>query len=205
MLETPSNQPAAHQSRLQQTLTVLGAATGIAAFLWTTAWQWNKAATSSVEIGLVLKVDPVHVIADMTVENKGDTRQKIDYAALLFTPHDQSFVFSARQLANCAGDSARFDGSGAMTTVLTLPHSERVLSCNGSLIDPVPFLYEEQRDVGNEKIGCEASVDLASLEPGKQYDVRFVVFQDSTFRSTEALFFTPNPTATGPPSHSHDN
>ncbi len=193
MLETPvSDQPATTPSKLGQILTIIGAAAGIAAFLWTAGWQWNRALTSSVQIGLILNThDPAHVVADMTVENKGDTRKRIDYAALVFTPHDQPFASATQELTSCKQGPAAFSGNDPIMAVLSLPRPENTLSCNGSLNEPHPFLYKEQQDIGDEKVGCQASVDISKLEPDKQYDVRFIVFQASGFRSTQALFFTP--------------
>jgi hypothetical protein len=172
-------------------LLILGAAAGIASFLWTLGWQWNQNVKSYVQLSLTLNAaNPETIIASMTVENRGQTRKKISYAALLVTQHDQPLVYAAKELVRCA-QAANFDGSDSVMALLTLPHPEKTLACSGNLIEPVPFLYREQQDIGDERIGCESTISASSLKPGTQYDVRFLVFDNSSYRSTQAVFFTP--------------
>jgi hypothetical protein len=143
---------------------MLGAAAGIAAFLWTVAWQSNRAITHGVELGFAVRLENSHVIADMTVENKEDTRKKLDYAALVFTPSEEPFVSAARELASCA-HASNFDASTPAMALITLPRPDGKLQCGNDLIEPVPFLYAEQQDIGNERIGCQMSVEVSELAP----------------------------------------
>jgi hypothetical protein len=181
---------------------VVGGLLGIIAFLWNlVGYLWTyifshlqvDLSSEKIKIGNAEKLKVTTI-----VENKGTIAKKIDFAFLLIKPENESFRNSLLLIAKYQGLETEDIGTPELLGYLA-KQKDRL---SGKTIDnrfsiyTLPYFYDEQFQIGNEKVKYSCIIDLAELQENKVYNLRFVTISMHLFktylrhRSTSDVFIT---------------
>ena len=162
-------------------------------FLWTYVFSHLQIDISNEKI--ILNNEEKLKVTVM-VENKGNIAKKIDFAFLLIKPDKESFKNALLQIANHNG----FQGEHIEITNLLQHLVEKREQLSSKIIDncfaihTLPYYYDEQFQIGNEKVKYSCILDLTGLQKNSVYNIRFVTISKHLFkiylryRSTSDLF-----------------
>lgn len=145
---------------------------GLAAFLW----KWAVSVLASLKIGIEslneIQTDDT-TVAILTVENDTGIPRKIKFAALLVFPSYSSVQMTSKLI----GSESQLEMSEYLQTLLNQkPATQRYDANDGTAILPVPFLYQEQEQVGNGSLTCPVFIDKSKFRNSGLYEARFIVF-----------------------------
>lgn len=159
---------------------VVGGVLGIFAFLWNLAGYIWTYILSHLQIDIScekVKIgDKQKLKVTAIVENKGVIAKKIDFAFLLIAPENESFKNSLMQIARQNG----LKGDGKNITELLQYCIAKGKQLDSSIINnsfamySLPFFYEEQFQIGNEKAKYSYLIDMEDYLEAKVYNIRFV-------------------------------
>jgi len=160
---------------LAETFKFVGAAAGVASFVWN---AWTPLRSYLVLTMDIRKPEGGEAIVKLSVENSGLTSKLISYAALTVTPEATSLADALDDLLGHQPISAA-KGTKQQDTFLRLfrhAGTQPRYARQGAII-PLNELYQDQAMVGpGEKIGYACSLDLSKLRAETTYVVRFYIF-----------------------------
>jgi hypothetical protein len=157
-------------------------------------WQVYAQRRSYLQLDLSIRDGEEICIAQAKLENQYPHGKMLKYALLLIGPEAETPVETARALASMMGAAAE---------MVMIKDTDDIWRLQGALNDkasymkpfravlPLPFFYDEQYDVGDERLQCEAGIVKGMFDAGV-YAVRFFVFPTGHggdwVRSTHAVF-----------------
>lgn len=180
-------------------LKITGAIFGLVAFFWK-LWDflWSHI-FSHLQLHLdVSPLSPTMMKISTEIENNGSAARNVHFAFLLISP--EGVGLSQALKAIFSDNDEKLPES--------IPHILRRLIQEGDVpirnleerdyhFHPLPYFYQEQMQVGNEKIKCAASIPLEQFAAGKTYTVRFLIISLHMmgtylrYRTTSDIFFKP--------------
>lgn len=163
--------------QLKDVVSIIGGILGTLAFIWRV---WDVVA-SHIRIELEIQAegssDGRVVTALLTIENQGLTPKRVSYAALLVGPHElplSELTSRIATLINAPPTPGR--RPRGMRRIYYVRQREPIFDKNKQYgIVPLPFLFAEQMQIGNEKLRQRIVLDIAKLRPDQHYAVYFVI------------------------------
>jgi hypothetical protein len=168
---------------LKDALTIVGGALGAIAFLWRI---WDTIA-SHLRVELEVKQEPNRkcriATALVTVENQGLTPKRFHYAALLIGIGAPTVAELSAKIASGIGAPGSNDGKPhGLRRIFQISPSEPIYANAGEFaIVPLPFLYQDQMQIGNERIRQRVVLASERLQADKHYTVLLVVIVKHSF------------------------
>jgi hypothetical protein len=177
---------------------LIGSILGFVSF----AWRVVELITSHVAIDI--SVDPIsgvndrkHTTALVTIDNTGGTTRRIHYAAILIAPPKERVQVAIKKFVDQLGQGspARYFDPGRSPLLYFRPDESQITEDGTHLLIPIPFFYQEQFTIGNEKISARLPIDTDSLAGDRFYNVYLMIFIQYPFRvytrwriTSDALF-----------------
>lgn len=181
-------------------LKITGAIFGLIAFFWK-LWDFLWAHVFS-HLQLQLEVSPLStklMKISTEIENKGSIARKVHFAFLLISPEGVGLSDALKKVM-AADEDATLPGATPLMLRKLMQAGDKA---PGNMDDaqyhycPLPYFYQEQLQVGNERIKYATSVSLEQFAAGKTYTVRFVIISLHLmrtylrYRSTSDIMFKP--------------
>jgi hypothetical protein len=168
---------------LKDIVSLIGGVLGAVAFFWRV---WDVI-TSHIRLELEVKRDGTSdrgvVTALLTAENQGLTPKRIDYAALLIGPLELPLTSLASNIATLIDAPPSPDGRPrAMRRIYLARRLEPVFDRGKQYgIVPLPFLFADQMQIGNEKLRQRIVLDTSQLRRDQHYGIYFVMIARHSF------------------------
>lgn len=164
---------------IKDLLGIVGGLLGAIAFFWKLWDTFSAYVRIDVEVERPGKGDDGAPTIVATVENQGFVPKRVDYATLVIAPERTGLEAAAAALRPHLGaegtDGA--DGASPLAALFGRRVREPVYAPDGRFaLLPLPFFYEEQRQVGNERVRARSSVATERLRSGESFAVVLVVF-----------------------------
>ncbi len=161
---------------------VVGGALGVFAFFW----KFTEALISHVVVELSIQPDAVSSekvpTARVMIENTGQVPKKISYAALVISPESVSLAAIADVVKASSRKKRRRLLTQPMLEIYRCQPDEVIVDDESEVgLLPLRFLYEEQQQIGNERIQYRHVIPEAFRKPGKVFIVRLVVYSSYFF------------------------
>jgi hypothetical protein len=182
---------------LKDTFSIVSGVLGTIAFLWR-VWDTITSHTQiDMEIQALAPDAPASLTALLSIENKGLTPKRIDYAVLMFGPANTGLRDMAGLVARKLIPGGKPKRSGGIASKLAIarklkgtdsdlrtifslkvgePYYDDVAK-EVALI-PVPFFYLDQIHIGNERLKYRLKIDVSRLKEESPYTVFFVIFAE---------------------------
>jgi hypothetical protein len=159
---------------IKDLLTIIGAVLGAVTFMW----KIRDTSSSYIHIDLNIGT-PGHgySLIKSTVENKGFSKKRINNALLLIGPEHENPVITYKTLTH---RGVRFTNQ-----IVDIPMKEPIYDSERAVI-PLPFFYDENVRIADEKVSYTMPVELQSFKRGVPYAVRFFIGGENRLhRSTQ--------------------
>lgn len=179
---------------------IIGGILGIIAFLWNLLGYLWTYIFSHLQIDIsnekIKAGDHEKLKVNTIVENKGSIAKRIDFSFILIMPENESFKNALHKITGSFGLSGKNNEPLINLHLLTENKEQilfRVVDKRFAIL-PLPYFYDEQFQIGNEKIKYASVIDLADFEKGQVYNIRFVTVSRHLFnvylrhRSTSDIF-----------------
>ncbi|MHC5673973.1 hypothetical protein [Nostoc sp.] len=161
---------------IKDLLTIIGGVLGAVAFVWKVRDTSSSYIYIDLEVGNSVNE---YCLIKATVENKGFSKKRIDNALLLLGPEDEPPIDT---YSNLTGKKFISTNQIAHSPVKKPIYGGRP----GRAVIPLPFFYEENVRIADEKASYTVPVKLDSFERGVPYAVSlFVVGENRLHRSTQ--------------------
>lgn len=173
---------------------------GIIAFLWNLLGYLWTYVFSHLQMDLSnekIKTENFDKLKITTiVENKGSIAKAINFSFILISPENESFKDSLGKISDSFGLKGKNQESLTLLHLLT-ENKEKLesrVADHRFAIFPLPYFYNEQFQIGNEKVKYASIIDLANFKKNQVYNIRFVAVSRHLFniylrhRSTSDVF-----------------
>lgn len=144
-------------------------------------WRLIEALLSHLTISLEIEGAEVPT-ARITVANSGNLPKRIDYAALLFLREDRSLADISAALTAQAGGRPADDAAPPLSAIHERRPDTPIYDAKGEVgIVPLPFLHDEQMQIGNEVVQCRELIPAEIRAAEGVFVVRLVIFVKYSF------------------------
>ncbi len=140
------------------------------------------------------KMDGRRVKVRTVVENTNTIARKLDGAFLVIGPADEDPEKTATVIFEHMGEPQKFSTSNQMVRIVTNRIKQNAVAMQdgtGRMIVPLPFYFDENYDIADEKLSFEYSIDCERFSIGV-HGVRFYIEASPRLhRLVHALFEVP--------------
>jgi len=164
-------------------LGITGGILGIAAFVG----QWLVAVFKYIHISVKferLTSESGAYSAQIILENKSILRKRVDYAALLISPENESTSYTLQKISEALNAPRNFENDNSfLRSELSVP---KYMEDGSRAIIPLPFIFSEQLYI-TEQTECSYSLDASKLEKNRLYSLKLLVQQRFLFRTRRRI------------------
>ena len=162
---------------IYQIIKISGIVLGVVAFIWSVL----EARYSYLYIKILLPViEDKYILIRTEVENRSKFVKGIDFAFLLIGPQSESPIETIQaieseetvELIKCR---SFIDPSIKAKKIRQDDKEIKKHEIHERSLIPIPFYYEEQKNIGNELLGCVIPIIKLNFIEGKAYSIRFYV------------------------------
>lgn len=158
---------------VKENFAIIGGIIGIAAFLWkvlealTSHVSTQVSATNTQDSTCRIKVQ---------ITNSGLTPKRVAFACVVIFPFGKTLDEAVN---SCLQSSGAASTAPSEALLALFQKSNSIAAPNGTshcAVIPLPFIYKDQIQIGNETVTYEFPITLPSKDKGKFFEVRVIIY-----------------------------